>query len=627
MAIRSIFEYVDHKCYNGLYAAAQEYFENHWRTMGLYSRRVPRIDAAEILDASVQRVYVTDLPGDCIAFDVGFEMQICVSSADHHNDRDDECYQWLRISCEGDLARGLDDWSIKGIGVYEKRTSLPPNSMSDALVPEIRPAQLEEVAHAFLEKYYREALQIPRAGQAPEFVDPLELARRMELAVRTQHIKEDASVFGQIFFAGTDTVMYDAQQSKMVPVHIDARTIVADPEIFLLRNLGALNNTIIHECVHWDKHRKVFLLERLYNDKASGISCEVVGGARADIARQATEKMEQQANQLTPRIQMPAAPFKARANDLIAKFMRETSAAHEIDVMEMVIEQLVVDFHVSRQAAKIRLVELGIEAAVGTFTWVDDHYVRPHSYRKGAIKRNQTFTISGQDAAIQRMINPALRSLTGDGDYLFIENHFVYNAPLYVGRDAGGHVQLTDYARAHMDECCLVFDMTIKGNVKDAYHTICFLNREPGAYSFELAFHDGFEGKPQKDQVALRKADREEEIEILKKMGGDQEQCIKLLLDWRKMDYTELGAAIDRDPKTISRIVKSTNQPSPETAVLICLGLNLPPSISARLLQVLGVTLKPTNEKHLWMQEALQVMYLKPVEDVVEYLSQFGVTL
>ena len=97
-AARSIFEYVKGKCYNGLFEAAKEYFDEHWAEMGLYSRRVPQIESAEIIDATVQRVYVADRPGDCIAFDVGFELEIAVSSADHHNDYEDVCYQWLRIS-------------------------------------------------------------------------------------------------------------------------------------------------------------------------------------------------------------------------------------------------------------------------------------------------------------------------------------------------------------------------------------------------------------------------------------------------------------------------------------------------------------------------------------------------
>lgn len=35
------------------------------------------------------------------------------------------------------------------------------------------------------------------------------------------------------------------------------------------RNLGSTYNTIIHECVHWHRHRKAFELERLYNEEAT----------------------------------------------------------------------------------------------------------------------------------------------------------------------------------------------------------------------------------------------------------------------------------------------------------------------------------------------------------------------
>ena len=72
-AVRSIFEYVSDKCYNGLYDAAKKYLDNHWHTMGLETRRVAEIKNAELIDATVQRVYVTDRPGNCIAFDIGLE--------------------------------------------------------------------------------------------------------------------------------------------------------------------------------------------------------------------------------------------------------------------------------------------------------------------------------------------------------------------------------------------------------------------------------------------------------------------------------------------------------------------------------------------------------------------------
>ena len=485
---RSIFEYVKEKCYNGLCEAAEQYIEDNWPLMGLRSARVPRIDSVEFVDARVERVYVRNLPGDRIAFEVGLELELALYASDRHNDSEDECFPWIRVFCEGDLSCGLDDWEIRKIEPYNKAKA-PPNSLSGALVPFIPYKDLETVADNFLKEYYPEALEIPGIGQSPKYIDPNKLASRLGLQVLTHRIREDASVFGQIFFDATDTEMFNPESQKTETVHVDAQTIVVDPENFLLRNLGSLNNTIVHECVHWGIHRKVFLLEKLYNDQASSISCEVVGGARSEIARQATEQMERQANQLAPRIQMPAKPFKAKAKEYITKFMREHGAAHEIDVMEDVIVALSTDFVVSRQAAKIRMVELGFEKAVGTFTYVDDHYVQPHSFKKGAIKRNQTFTIPVQDAAIQRFVNPELRKLTENGDYLFIDNHYVYYAPLYVEYGENGQLQLTGYARSHMDECCLVFDLTITGGAGSDYHTVCYLNRENSDVTFELNHH------------------------------------------------------------------------------------------------------------------------------------------
>ena len=224
-AIRSIFEYVSDKCYNGLYDAAKKYLDNHWRTMGLETRRVAEIKNAELIDATVQRVYVTDRPGNCIAFDIGLELEVCVSSADHHNDSDDTCYPWLRFSCEGDLSKGLDDWEIREITPYAKR-NIPDNSMSDALVPDIRPAQYEKTATDFLEEYYPEALRITKVGEPPIYVDPYVLADRLGLSVLTHRINKEGSIFGQLFFLEADAEMYDIEHDKYVVIHVPAKTML-----------------------------------------------------------------------------------------------------------------------------------------------------------------------------------------------------------------------------------------------------------------------------------------------------------------------------------------------------------------------------------------------------------------
>lgn len=561
-----------------------------------------------------------------VAFDVGLQLEVLIKEDDYHYDETDVNYPWIRISCEGDLSKALDDWEITNIEPFDKKNA-PFNSLSDALVPYIKHDDLETAAILFLKEFYPEALEITKRGIPPVWVDPEVLAERLGLKIMSQRIREDESVFGQLYFVDTDAEMFDANAGESKMIHIEGQTIVVDPRNFLLRSLGSYNNTIIHECVHWAKHRKVFELERLFNDEASCISCEVVGGAASSTSQKATEMMERQANQLTPRIQMPAGPFRAKANEYITKFMRETNARHEVDVMEMVITELETVFGVSKQAAKIRLVELGFESAIGTYTFLDGHYVQPHSFRRGSLKVNQTFSISAQDAGVERFLNQELKELTKSGDYLFIDNHFVYNAPLYVDRHENGQLILTEYARTHMDECCLVFDMKVTSRHSADYHTACFLNREQSDVTFELKYHNGYQNAPQERQVAMRKKQMEEWMGIRKQMTEYPEQCMELLLKWRGMNYTDLGLEIDRNPKTISRIVRGETTPTVETAALICFGLHLPPIISERLMDVLNCRLSPIKVEHQWIKEALTLKYPEPLWAVQEYLAPYGVNI
>lgn len=54
---------------------------------------------------------------------------------------------------KGDLARGLDDFQITGISIYNGKNR-QPKPMSDALVPIISKDNLETVATDFLRRNY-----------------------------------------------------------------------------------------------------------------------------------------------------------------------------------------------------------------------------------------------------------------------------------------------------------------------------------------------------------------------------------------------------------------------------------------------------------------------------------------
>jgi hypothetical protein len=54
------------------------------------------------------------------------------------------------------------------------------------------------------------------------------------------------------------------------PLELKRGTILVDPNVFFQRNVGSLNNTIVHECVHWHLHEKYHEFHKLYDDSDIG---------------------------------------------------------------------------------------------------------------------------------------------------------------------------------------------------------------------------------------------------------------------------------------------------------------------------------------------------------------------
>lgn len=109
------------------------------------------------------------------------------------------------------VSKALDDWEITNIEPFDKKNA-PFNSLSDALVPYIKHDDLETAATLFLKEFYPEALEITKRGIPPVWVDPEVLAERLGLKIMSQRIREDASVFGQLYFVDTDDIQVSSKK-------------------------------------------------------------------------------------------------------------------------------------------------------------------------------------------------------------------------------------------------------------------------------------------------------------------------------------------------------------------------------------------------------------------------------
>lgn len=612
---RSFLNYITNRFYNNFYSFVEKYIEENQDSLDLNINNVKDIGEITLTDMEVKMVSINDLPEMEIKFDVVVEAEIEVSEGDYHYDNYDLCNQWFLLTCTGDLGCSLNDFEIIDIEIYTQRNKID-KPLSDALVPYIRTEQLDTVATDVINRYYPEALIRPMA------IDPTELATRMGINVEIRNITKDLSIFGQVYFHDSEAELYDSDKDEMIIEKVKAGTIFVDPKAYFLRNLGAVNNTIIHECVHWDKHRKAFELERLYNDNAKKIKCQVIGGIK-DGDRDATGWMEWHANALAPRIQMPISSFKTKAYEIIKQFKRDLGTSEIIDVIQPAIDELATFFCVSRLAAKIRMIDSGYEEAEGAFIYIDGRYVKPHSFKKGTLKRNQTFSISAEDAAIQSLINPEIRN----GNYIYVDSHFVLNHPKYVTEDLLGETVLTRYALTHMDECCLIFDLTVKSNnIKERYYSECYLNRdESSVIVFDITYNNGYQHATPEKQSKLLEEQVLEEYRIYRQLTTDYRACFELVRAWRDITYEELGEKVLLNERTVRRIMNGETKGSINSIVALCLALKLPPKISSHIINYSPHSLDIHNNiSHQWYDFVLTHKYPESMNSIREFLIEKG---
>jgi len=99
----------------------------------------------------------------------------------------------------------------------------------------------------------------------------------------------------------------------------------------------------------------------------------------------------------------------------------------------------------------------------------------------------------------------------------------------------------------------------------------------------------------------------------------------KIQTDFGSEDlYKELGEKINLDPKTIGRIISGETKGSINSIILICLGLNLPPSISGHIIKNCPHSIDMTDGSHQWYSFVLTYQYTKSIKEIRSFLLENG---
>jgi len=569
----------------------QEYAEDIANDLLKETDCITKIEEVNVTDIEYLFTRIEDKKDMLIEFDVIAEVCINVTDGTNKGYESEDISNWYKIHCSCDLDEGFKNITIESIEKYYGKERLD-NPVTGDLVPKIYGyEEYENFATKILKEHYSEALEKPMK------IEPEILAKRIGLHIIEAGLSKDKSIFGKVFFEKSHVEVYKLHSGKKVSGSVKSNTAIIDTEAAFLYSFGSPGMTITHECIHYLIHKKAFKFARIYNKELKSIQCEVNGGIQTAQTNLPIKQMEIQANTLSPLILMPKEPFRMKVKEIISGH----ATFQDYDKLNSITEimQEVADFFgVTIYAARKRMVDVGFDYALGALNWVDGKYVRPYGFKKGSLKKNEAYTISFKDAA-KLLLTDSLTILpTLLGAFIFVENHVCLNDPKYIMKNIFGHIELTDYARRHVDECCLKFNYsTIGDKYNSTYGSICFLCKD-SRFKYNISVPKDDNGSVlgnAKNCFSTFTKDKRE-LEPIKYMS--LMDALKTLMKYYDVNVNELSDASGINRKTISRYINGeTKNPGKNKVLALCIGLKLVPVVAQYLLDATAIKLKPGDEQ------------------------------
>ena len=571
-------EYMEEKYYNELYDCVKRYV---CRNKDSYEdEKILRVRWADLEEISVSGVSFKEIKNDELEIRVTIDATVDVEGKARYGGYDHfDIYRCCCVFINAILKNGLKDMRIMRVDEYSPNQYDRDRSLSQNLVPYMYEEDVEKHAEAFLKAHYSKALLQPMALPVEE------VATGMGMSIYFAPM--DETIFGKTYFGEELVTVYDslAKKSKY-EIITKPGTMLVNPDVFFMYNIGTVRNTIIHECVHWDRHRRPFELQKLLQGECTHISCEIVAEEYNGMSQDASalKWMEWQASQLAPRILMPKQMTqKAIFHILKRKHETEPNKRNAV-ILEEAIEELAVYFDVSKLAAKLRTLEIGYEQAEGTQVFCDGKYLPPYSFKDGSILMGQTFLIDEQNFIVNVAVNSTLRNMYSKGIIVYANCMVCLNSPKYIKKNDLGKNILTDYALDHVDECCFVFERKISASdsFADTYYRQCFLCREVDSSSYIEASYD------ENHKINQKAEDMQKEIDaimkqinqVADKMSNEVPSgfsgALKYHMGRKSITVEELSLRTGISTVSISGYRNRVEQNiEPSTALALCKGLCL----------------------------------------------------
>lgn len=448
-------------------------------------------------------------------------------------------------------------------------------SLPDDLVPNLSGDALDRAAEQILSEYCPEALT-----GAP--VDAVKLAERIGLRVETAGSDDDLGNYGQVFFENSSDATEDPETGILKLCSVSSGTVLVravskDPAT----DRAIRNNTVLHECVHWLLHRPAFLLYEIFDPSS-----------RSPVTASAVQRMERQANALSPRLLLPAGPVRSRTGKLLTRYVSLSKEKRA----SAVIRNLCAYYGASRQLTEIRLSELGYGDLLPS----------------RAARNTKRYEIGIMDAVNEFLRSTAFQKALRSGRYRYADNCFVLRDERFSYLTEDGSASLTDHAKRHRERCCLpfVFKRAIPSGSTGMHRRA----------ASEPVFLSG----PLPDTKALAES-AAAVSRILRSLPSGFPDTLVAHMKRKHVTSEALSEASSVSVRQLARLRNGQYREIPlPTAVALCIGLKLHPILSFDLIEKAGIRLTGSIE-HAGYQILLLCMADRSIYECDRFLNELGI--
>ncbi|OOM76982.1 hypothetical protein CLPUN_25080 [Clostridium puniceum] len=225
--------------------------------------------------------------------------------------------------------------------------------------------ELEKIAENHLEVYNSRLLTKPSEITITDFIE-----RHLKLELKFLPISQDGEILGYMVFKPAKIIIYNMYNGKEKQYfNISEASVIVDSELSdNKKEIGRFRFTCAHEAAHWILHRDVFLQDLsnpVISDAEDILTDKYNEGYKDNIAND--KRMEWQANYLGGALLMPKKTFlKEFLNMLVLlgitnkTYLYRDSQLCNINNYRCIINRITSVFNVSKEAARIRLLQLNL---------------------------------------------------------------------------------------------------------------------------------------------------------------------------------------------------------------------------------------------------------------------------